>query len=63
MKHFKFIMDCGKVYDVIAKSFKDACEQFDAFGEDARRILAMEEVKITLHQGLTVWTTECIVCI
>jgi len=49
MKHFKFIIDCGKVYDVIAKSFKDACEQFDGFGEDARDILAMEEVKITLH--------------
>jgi len=42
-------MDCGKVYDVIAKSFAEACEHFDAFGEDARDILAMEEVKITLH--------------
>ena len=49
MRHFKFIMDCGKVYDVIAKSFADACEQFDGFGEDARSILAMEEKEITLH--------------
>jgi len=49
LRHFKFVMDCGKVYDVIAKSFKDACEQFDGFGEDARDILCMEEKEITLH--------------
>lgn len=49
LRHFKFVMDNGTEYDILAKTFENACKQFDAFGEDARDILCMEEKEITIH--------------
>ena len=43
MKRFKFIMDSGNEVDIIAKSFREACEIFDLCGEDPRQIAAVEE--------------------
>lgn len=43
MKRFKFIMDNGLELDVIAKTFREACEIFDLCGEDPRNIWAIEE--------------------
>ena len=43
MKRFKFIMDDGSTVDCIAKSFREACLVFDAYGYDPRAIAAIEE--------------------
>ena len=55
LKHYKFVMDNGTEYDILAKTFAKACKQFDVFGEDARDILCMEEREVSIHQGLTNW--------
>jgi hypothetical protein len=43
MKRFKFIMDDQTVIDILAKSFREACEIFDLCGEDPRNIWSVEE--------------------
>ena len=43
MKRFKFIMDCGRVFDCIALDFRAACLSFDMAGLDPRLIAAVEE--------------------
>jgi hypothetical protein len=49
LKHYKFVMDNGTEYDILAKTFAKACKQFDVFGEDARDILCMEEREVSVH--------------
>jgi hypothetical protein len=43
MKHFKFIMDDGYVFDIVSTDFRAACITFDQCGGNPRLIAAIEE--------------------
>jgi hypothetical protein len=42
MKRYKFILDDNSVYDVIARTFRDACKAFEQFGIPGNKIKLME---------------------
>jgi hypothetical protein len=42
MKRYKFILDDNSVYDVIARTFRDACIAFEQFGIPGKQIKLME---------------------
>lgn len=42
MKHYCFIMEDNTRYSVIARSFRAACEAWEKFGADPKKIKLME---------------------